>query len=68
MCEIKIMSRTEIMDTIRNLSYSRGFYSRLYNSLRRMQKYYPEEFDVYMNHLVSQRFRDSVDLVLFFES
>lgn len=68
MCEVKIMSRTEIMDTIRNLSHSSGRYARLYNSLRRLQEYEPDSYEVYMNHLVLQRFKDPVDLVMFFES
>ena len=64
----KFMTRRQILDTIRDLGRSQGLYSRMYASLQNLRQEDPEQFDLYMNHLVSQQFSDPVDLVLYFEA
>lgn len=64
----KFMDRQQILDTIKDLSRFQGMYARLYESLMRNKELYPESYDQFMNHLVSQQFVSIVDLVLYFES
>lgn len=68
MSEKQLMTRQQILDTIKDLAHSQGLYSRIHKILLKMQENEPEMFDLYMNHLVNQQFQDPVDLVLFFES
>lgn len=61
------MNRDEIMEVIRSLSTSQGFYSRLYHSLRELKESDPDSYDMYMTHLEEQNFGDSIDVVLYLE-
>lgn len=61
------MNRDEIMDTIKMLASSQGFYSRMYSSLCEMRDNDPDEFDRNMTILEEQNFGDAVDMVMFFE-
>lgn len=63
----KTMTRSQILDAIKELGRGQGMYSRMYQSLQNLRTEDPEQFDLYMNHLVSQQFSDPVDLVLYFE-
>lgn len=67
MSEKKFMTRRQILDTIRDLGRSQGLYSRLYARLKSLRTEDPEQFDLFMNHLVNQQFESPVDLVLYFE-
>ena len=58
------MNREQIMQTIRELARSQGFYGRLYESLQELA---PEEFSATMEELEAQNFNDTLDLVLYFE-
>lgn len=62
------MNRDEIMDAIKMLASSQGFYSRMYSSLCEMRDKDPDEFDRNMTILEGQNFGDAVDMVMFFES
>lgn len=61
------MNRDEIMDAIKMLASSQGFYSRMYSSLCEMRDNDPDEFDRNMTILEEQNFGDAVDMVMFFE-
>lgn len=61
------MTREDILDTIRELSKSQGLYSRLYESLTRLEVIDPEQYELIMEHLRQQHFKDPVDLVTYFE-
>lgn len=61
------MGKQQILDTIRDLGKSQGLYSRMYANLMKIRQEDPENFKLYMNHLVNQHFSDPVDLVLYFE-
>ena len=62
------MKRAEIMETIRGLAKSQGFYGRLQRQLEEMQEKWPEAYDRYMKELEKQCFVDALDLVIYLES
>ena len=57
------MKREQILETIRSLAMSQGFYGRLYNNLMSN----PEHCDEVMTFLEAQNFKDPVDLILCIE-
>ena len=57
------MKREQILETIRSLSMSQGFYGRLYNDLMSDPEYCEEA----MAFLEAQNFKDPVDLILCIE-
>lgn len=57
------MKREQILDTIRSLAMSQGFYGRLYNDLMSD----PDYCDETMDFLEAQNFKDSLDLILCIE-
>lgn len=58
------MKKKEILNAIRSLAASQGFYSRLLSILTSNE---PDAV-VYLNYLEEQNFKDTVDLVMFLES
>lgn len=58
------MNREEILETIRSLAKSQGFYGRLLKILE------SDELDAlaYLELLEEQNFKDPIDLILFIES
>ena len=62
------MNRKQIMEAIRQLAHSQGFYSRLYRDLCEMQEEDPDRFDEAMTMLEEKDFKDAVDLVMYLES
>lgn len=57
------MNREEILGAIKSLSYSQGFYGRLYEALTNGS----EESEEYLTHLEEQNFGDSVEMVMYLE-
>lgn len=53
------MTKQEIMEAIKSLAKSQGFYGRLYETLKEN----PEALDF----LAKQNFKDSLDMVMFLE-
>ena len=58
------MNRQQILDAIRSLSKSQGFYGRLLDYIYSMEE---GDQDRYLSHLEQQKFRDSVELILYLE-
>ena len=56
------MKANEILETIKMLAKSQGFYGRLLNDIETS-----EEREDILAELESQNFKDPVDLVMFFE-
>ena len=56
------MKANEILETIKMLAKSQGFYGRLLNSIETS-----EERENILAELESENFKDPVDLVMFFE-
>ena len=52
-----------IMDAIKDLSYSQGFYGRLYRAIMES-----DNIDAIKEELEAQNFGDVVDMVLYFET
>lgn len=54
------MDRDDILKAVRMLSCSQGFYCRLLMEL--------QENEDFLNYLVEQNFKDTVDMILFLET
>ena len=57
------MNRNEILEAIKSLASSQGFYSRLYDTLSNKS----EQAEEYLMHLENKKFADVVDLILYLE-
>lgn len=62
------MDIEQIMAAIRSLAESQGYYGRLYNELWEMQTNDPEKWEEVKNTLEAQNFKDTLDMVMYFES
>lgn len=58
----------QVIDVIRNLSHSQGFYERLYNEILEMKRDDPDGFERFKTVMEAQEFKDDVDVVLYFET
>ena len=58
------MNQQEILESIKNLASSQGFYGRLYEKLSDNSS---ESLEI-LEKLEDQNFKDTVDLVLYLES
>ena len=56
-----------ILNTIKELRHSQGFYSRFYNDLMENIKYNKEELVDYLNNSELPKFKDSLDVVMYLE-
>lgn len=61
------MDREQIMQVIRNLARSQGFYCRLLYNIQELQKSDHEEADRLLSVLEAQKFNDVLDVILYFE-
>ena len=61
------MDREQIMQVIRNLAKSQGFYGRLLHDIQELQKNDHEEADRLLSVLEAQKFNDALDVILYFE-
>lgn len=57
------MNKKEILDCIESLANSQGFYTRLYQFLTEDT----EDSEEYLDMLVEKDFKDSIDLIMYFE-
>ena len=62
------MNIGQILSVIKSLACSQGFYSRLYAELENIRNTAPELWKEITAELEGQNFKDSVDMVLYFES
>lgn len=62
------MDIEQIMAAIRSLAESQGFYVRLYNNMQAMQENFPERRQEIVETLEAQNFKDTLDMVMFFET
>lgn len=61
------MDREQIMQVIRSLAKSQGFYGRLLYDIHELQKNDPKEADRLLSVLEAQKFNDALDIILYFE-
>lgn len=56
-----------IVNTIKDLRYSQGFYGRLYVSLMKDIKYNKENISNFLNNSELPKFKDSLDAIMYLE-
>lgn len=61
------MDRNDILNAIKDLSCSQGFYGRLLARILEVKEYDPDAYENLMEELEAQNFSDPVDMVLYFE-
>ena len=61
------MKMEDILNEIRELASSQGFYDRLLASMETMEKMFPKDYEEVVKELESQNFQNAVDLVMYFE-
>lgn len=61
------MKMNAIMDTIKELSQSQGFYGRLLANILAIKEKSPSAYDLLTEELEGQNFKDPVDMILYFE-
>ena len=57
----------DIMNEIKILSHSQGFYVRLLKNIEEIKENDNERYNKLKNYLEGQKFKTPVDMVLFFE-
>ena len=57
----------QVIDVIKKLSYSQGFYGRLLEEIMYIKENEPDKFEVFKEVIEEQEFKTAVDIVLFFE-
>ena len=62
------MNVIQVIDVIRELSHSQGFYSRMYERILELHRNDPECFENFKREVEAQNFKDPVDVVLYFDS
>lgn len=62
------MSFDEILNVIKSLANSQGFYSRLYKNILDLEENDPYSFSNLKKSMENKNFKDPVDVVLYFES
>lgn len=61
------MKMEDILNVIRKLASSQGFYGRLLASMETMEEMFPQDYAEVVKELESQNFQNAVDLVMYFE-
>lgn len=61
------MNIEQILEEIKQLSYSQGYWGRLYEHLTAIQKYEPERWNLMVRKLEAEKFDTTLDMVLYFE-
>ena len=62
------MNVVQVIEVIKDLAKSQGFYSRLYETILEVKQNDEAAFNECAKAVEAQNFRDSVDVVLFFET
>lgn len=61
------MNRTQILSTISILAQSQGLYGRILKAFKEYEKANPTGYEELMLSLEGMKFKDAVDVVMFFE-
>lgn len=61
------MNIEQILEEIKNLSRSQGYWGRLYEQLTSVQKYEPERWNLMVQRLEAEKFDTTLDMILYFE-
>lgn len=57
----------DVIEVVKKLSHSQGYYGRLLEQILYLQEYEPDNFEYFKELVEEQHFKDPVDVVLFFE-
>lgn len=57
----------QVIDVVKMLSHSQGFYGRLLEEIVYIRENEPEKFETFKEIIEKQEFKNPVDVVLFFE-
>lgn len=60
-------SAEQVIDVIKMLSQSQGFYGRLLEEIKYIEENDPMSFEVFKDMIEKEEFENPVDVVLFFE-
>lgn len=67
--EVKpVLTVDDVENVIYELSFSQGFYGRLYRAIQEMKNDDDGRYEAFCNIINEQAFSDAVDVVLFFET
>ena len=62
------MNAVQVIEVIKDLAKSQGFYSRMWQNIQENILTDEEEYENFQQFCEQQNFKDAVDLVLFFET
>ena len=62
------MNAVQVIEVIKDLAKSQGFYSRMWQSIQENILTDEEEYENFQQFCEQRNFKDAVDLVLFFET
>lgn len=62
------MNRDDILDVVRAMATTQGFYGRLLESLLSARESDPDAYDAFMTNLEAQNLRDAADLCIYLET
>lgn len=62
------MKRDKILEIIRELAKSQGFYGRLLRDIEYAENTNPTVYEAFMTGLESKNFKEPLDLILYLES
>lgn len=62
------LTAEQVIDTIKDLAQTQGCYSRLYSTVQWMEAEKPELYEQFKKGLEIHKFKDPVDVAMFFEA
>lgn len=62
------MNIVQVIDVIRELAKSQGFYSRIYNAIIELRETDEDVFNAWSQVIESKNFKEPLDVVMYFES
>ena len=57
----------QVIEVVKMLSHSQGYYGRLLEAILYMQEYEQEKFEMFKEEIEEQGFKEPLDVVFFFE-
>ena len=64
---ILVFDFNDVLNIISDLSYSQGVYGRLLRDIYELMEYEPERFDMLVEEIENANFRNSLDVIMYFE-
>ena len=64
---ILVYDFNDVLNVLSELSQSQGFYGRLLRDIYELMEYEPERFDMFVEEIENANFRNSLDVIMYFE-